>query len=104
LERWGGERAIEALTEFLKDEDSDVRRAAAVALGDTGDKRAVEPLIQAAGFRGKVSEAAVYALGRIKDARAVERLISILQEGPRVNSYKNVTEQRLFTHLEMLPG
>ena len=22
----------------------------------------------------------------------------------RVNSYKNVTEQRLFTHLEMLPG
>jgi HEAT repeat protein len=39
--------ALDKLIENLEDEDADVRRAAAQALGKIGDVRAVEPLITA---------------------------------------------------------
>ena len=40
-----GEPAVELLIEALKDEDWYIRMKAADVLGNTGDKRAVEPLI-----------------------------------------------------------
>jgi len=56
-----------------------VRRAAAQALGEIGDARAVEPLIAALSEEG-LCQAAVEALGKIGDARAVEPLIGILDK------------------------
>jgi HEAT repeat protein len=40
-------RALQPLIEALKDDDEDVRRAAAYALGHLRDARAVQPLIEA---------------------------------------------------------
>jgi len=61
-----------------------VRAEAAHCLGEIGDTRAVEPLIQALSYRGKygfywqVRMNAANALGEIGDARAVEPLIQAL--------------------------
>ena len=54
-----------------------VRADVAYALGEIGDKRAVEPLIQFLkdGYREEYKEAAAIALGKIGDERAVEPLI-----------------------------
>jgi len=35
---------------------------------------------------------------------AAQQEVHVRSAHLRVNSYNNVTEQRLFTHLEMLPG
>ncbi|MDD5018734.1 MAG: HEAT repeat domain-containing protein, partial [Eubacteriales bacterium] len=60
----------------------DVRKAAAKALGQTGDVRAVEPLIVALGdMYEDVCKAAVEVLGQIGDARAVKSLIAALEDG-----------------------
>ncbi|MDD5017790.1 MAG: HEAT repeat domain-containing protein, partial [Eubacteriales bacterium] len=76
-------RDVEGLIEALHDEnDADVRKAAAKALGQTGDVRAVEPLIVALGdMYEDVCKAAVEALGQIGDARAVKSLIAALEDG-----------------------
>ena len=60
--------------------DRHVRRAAATALGQLGDPRAVNPLIRAlndsdSGVRG----AAATALGQLGDTRAVNPLITVIQ-------------------------
>lgn len=60
-----GVRAVDPLIQALKDEDDDVREAAADALGDIGDGRAVEPLTQALNDKD-VCEAAKYALEKIR--------------------------------------
>jgi len=56
----------------------DDARAAAKALGELRDKRAVEVLMKALHQPLEVSIAAVVALGKIKDERAVEPLTSVL--------------------------
>ena len=43
----GTEKDIEDLIEDLKDKDWNVRRKAAWAIGEIGDRRAAEPLIHA---------------------------------------------------------
>jgi tetratricopeptide (TPR) repeat protein len=60
-----------------------VRREAARALGQIGDERAVEPLVQALGEdeETNVRRAAAEALGQIGDERAVEPLMWALSEG-----------------------
>ena len=61
------------------DEEKDVRRAAAEALGNLGDSRAVEPLIKALGDKDDgVRWAAANALGKLGDSRAVEPVIRAL--------------------------
>ena len=76
-----GKNREEVLISALKDEDSDVREAAAKALGKIKDPRAVEPLISALKDEDSdVREAAAKALGEIKDPRAVEPLISALKD------------------------
>ena len=80
-----GAPAMEPLIAALKDKDSkdsDVRQAAAEALGEIKDPRAVEPLIAALKDEDSdVRAAAAYALGEIKDPRAVEPLIAALKDG-----------------------
>jgi HEAT repeat protein len=83
---WGkcveiGAPAVEPLIAALKDEDNNVRQAAAGALSQIGDARAVEPLIAALQSRGwgGGGRAAAAALGQIGDARAVGPLIAALQ-------------------------
>jgi HEAT repeat protein len=57
----------------------EVRRAAAVALGDFGDPRAVEPLIGILGEKeGEIRLAAVLSLAKIADTRAVPALTALL--------------------------
>jgi len=64
---------------YIKDED--VRTAAAGALGQIGDPRAVEPLIAALKDEGEsVRSSAARALGKIGDPRAVESLIAALKD------------------------
>jgi HEAT repeat protein len=71
---------VEPLSATLKD-DRYVRAAAAYALGQIGDPRAVEPLIAALGDESSdVRQDAAYALGEIKDPRAVEPLIAALKD------------------------
>jgi hypothetical protein len=61
-----GPAAVESLLPALKDSDSGVRRAAAKALGDIGDARAVQPLREAANDEEQsVRKAAAKALAQI---------------------------------------
>jgi len=61
-----GTRAVDQLIQVLKDNDSDVRAAAALALADIKDARAVEPLIQALkDNETNVRAVAAFALSRI---------------------------------------
>ena len=63
----------------LADEDLSVRRAAAGALGELGDPRAVDALMAALQDRDdSVRKAAARAMGEIGDSRAVESLIRAL--------------------------
>ena len=79
-----GAPAMEPLIAALKDKDSkdsDVRQAAAEALGEIKDPRAVEPLIAALGDESSgVRLAAAKSLGEIKDPRAVEPLSAALKD------------------------
>ncbi|HYC20073.1 MAG TPA: HEAT repeat domain-containing protein, partial [Candidatus Bathyarchaeia archaeon] len=62
-------------------QSSDVRRAAAEALGTIGDGRAVEPLVKALNDSDwLVRRKAAEALGTIGDGRAVEPLVKALND------------------------
>jgi len=78
----------------LGDEDWRVRMEAAVALGNIGDPRAVEPLIRALGDKDwRVRMEAAVALGNIGDPRAVEPLIQAL--GDKSGSVRRVAARAL---------
>ena len=65
----------------LKNNDWHVRCDAAVALGEIGDERAVEPLIEALKDKiASVRRAAAQALGEIGDKHAVRPLIQMLKD------------------------
>jgi len=74
--------AVEPLIVLLTDNDNFVPGAAALALGEIGDARAVEPLITALTLTqnpNAVVEAA-WALSKIGDIRAVEPTIELLEK------------------------
>src|SRR5205085_2294162 len=74
---WTG---IEPLLDTLT-EESMLKSHAAYALGDIGDARAVEPLVQVLDDEDVgVREAATFALGELGDGRAVEGLIKRLKD------------------------
>jgi HEAT repeat protein len=81
-----GTPAVEPLIGLLKNKDWVVRKDAAMALGEIGDKRAIDPLIRALADKKKdmasepVSAEAAEALGKIGDKRAVEPLIKTLEQ------------------------
>jgi len=79
-----GARAVDALIGALNDDDDgEVRRAAADALGQIGDPRATGPLLAALNddHDNYVRRAAAGALGQIGDAGAVDALIAALNDG-----------------------
>jgi len=73
------EIALVPLVKALSDEDRDIRKDAASALGEIDDERAVEPLIKAlSDDNWLVRSTAARVLGFFSDARAVESLIRAL--------------------------
>ena len=77
-----GPSAVPQLIQALRDSDREVRACAAVALGELGDRRGVEPLIAALKDESEqVRRRAAEALGELGDARAVEPLIALLKDG-----------------------
>ncbi|HPW10531.1 MAG TPA: HEAT repeat domain-containing protein, partial [Methanoregulaceae archaeon] len=77
-------RGVEFLCGCLKDFDPNIRRLAAQILGDTGDPRAVESLIDQL-KEPHMREDSAEALGKIGDSRAIEPLISSLKDSdPKV--------------------
>jgi HEAT repeat protein/beta-lactamase regulating signal transducer with metallopeptidase domain len=72
---------VDALIARLKDEDAEVRRAAAHSLGRLKDSRAVPGLIGALrDSEPKVRAAAAEALGEFEDSRAVAPLAALLND------------------------
>jgi HEAT repeat protein len=72
---------VDGLIEALNfQDDHNIRLAAASALGNVGDSRAVDPLISALDDEPGVNEMAALALGEIGDPRAVEPLTAILDD------------------------
>ena len=81
-----------ALIGRLKDEDAEVRAAAAEALGKLEDSRAVPALLAAIGDRDpKVRAATAGALGKFTDPRAVNGLSSLLAD-PELEVRKQALE------------
>lgn len=74
--------ALSLLFPLLKYQDSDIREMAVRALGNSGDERAVNPLIRYIEQYG-ASPTAILALGEIADPRAVPFLIEELKGGQR---------------------
>jgi small nuclear ribonucleoprotein (snRNP)-like protein len=71
--------SAEVLVQLLQ--DSETASDAAIALGELGDKRAVEPLITALWSHSKGGrKGAAIALGQLRDERAVEPLITALSD------------------------
>jgi HEAT repeat protein len=64
---------------LLKHKVSDDRALAAETLGNLGDSRAIDPLIQAlSDYKSNVIEKSAEALGKIGDTRAVNPLLQLL--------------------------
>jgi HEAT repeat protein len=77
---WEGFR-VQKFLRALDDRDPKVRIDAADALGESGDPRAVEPLIRAiqkSENAGIPQTRMIIALGRLKDPRATEVLLKVL--------------------------
>jgi HEAT repeat protein len=83
IEKLEAKRDVQGLIKALGyRKSSAIRKAAARALGQIKDTRAVEPLIGALKDEDRdVQEAAVDVLGQIGDTRAVEPLIAALKDG-----------------------
>lgn len=79
-------RTAELLSQHIRvnrvnEVSKNVRGVAAETLGEIGDARAVEPLIEAVKDKDEyVRWAAIETLGEIGDARAVESLIEALKD------------------------
>ncbi|MBZ0317419.1 MAG: HEAT repeat domain-containing protein [Anaerolineae bacterium] len=85
LGKIGGD--TEALLAALEENDWTIKYAAAEALGNVRDPKAVQPLIGVLGERG-VGEVAAKALGKIGDARAVEPLIEITKDASKTSNVR----------------
>src|SRR6058998_2904659 len=82
IEKLAYKRNVPALVKALGHSDPGVRSRAAAALGELGDRAAVEPLIAAlADPRDEVVSAAGLALARTGDERGVGPLIERLEGG-----------------------
>ena len=90
-----GERssAVPQLITLLSDSDAWVRMAAARALGELRDERALTRLVASlADDNWRVRELAVWALSEMKDARAVDALCSVLLSDARVEVRRGAAE------------
>ena len=92
-----GGKAVSTLMETLRSESPAARRLAATALGDIGDRAAVEPLVQL--LRDDpdwaVRTAAAAALGQLKDGRAIWALVNTLKLRDEVFPERQAAVQEL---------
>lgn len=89
-DRWD---AVPQLISLLTDSDAWVRMAAARALGELHDHRAVEQLIATLSDNNwRVRELSVWALSEMKNARAVTALCAVLLSDPRVEVRRGAAE------------
>jgi hypothetical protein len=96
--RSSGQRDIEKLIEQLNSADCKLACGAVLALGKTGDKRAVEPLINALKSRREcdvprsahVRDRAVVALAyELKDSRAIPAMLEIVKDKDEDISFRS---------------
>ncbi len=73
-----GAAVVDILLEQLADADLDVRRAAVIALGRIGDRRATSPLAEVLTREPALVADTAEALGRIGDARSFQSLLALL--------------------------
>lgn len=73
------EPPVADLLGWLEDDEYDIREVAVDALGEIGDKRAVEPLMRVLERHDGPSRGAIRALGELGDIRAVEPIIPFLR-------------------------
>ena len=90
-------KKLEALLEGLRDKDEDVRREAALALGEMGEAAARPEVIQALLERlrdkyGDVRAAAALALGWMGKAAATPEVLQALRERLRIDKKEYVRE------------
>ncbi|MDJ0620105.1 MAG: HEAT repeat domain-containing protein [Calothrix sp. MO_192.B10] len=87
------EKNVTELVSLLQKQDS-LSAQAAEALGNIGDKQAVQPLITALSSEDKaIRENAATALGKIKDTRAVQPLLKALKD--KVPKVRNAAQTAL---------
>lgn len=80
LEKIADDKVLEAIIDRLENDPSDtVRDHAAEALGNIGDKRAVDPLLECL-KEGKVGPTGVLAILKICDRECVKKLINVLHD------------------------
>jgi HEAT repeat protein len=81
---YNDDRLVKPLLEIFQDKDLDIRQWAAIALGNTGSKKAIKSLLK---FLKSSDESecfwAAIALGRIGDKRAIKSLIAALKNKDR---------------------
>ncbi len=95
---------VDANISALKSESKGARRDAVEALGELGDKRAVEPLIGLFGDKdSEVRRAAAESLGELGDPRAVEPLMALFwDEDAEVRSVAREAVEKLGATREQL--
>ncbi|MEP7291428.1 MAG: HEAT repeat domain-containing protein [Chloroflexota bacterium] len=81
LRTWG-ESALNMLLSMIESDDEQIRRGVAALLGEFGDKRAVEPLIERlkADSSPEVRSSAAYGLSELADPRAFDSLTEALHD------------------------
>ncbi|MBI5669152.1 MAG: HEAT repeat domain-containing protein [Chloroflexi bacterium] len=81
LAKWG-EPALKLLLDALNNDDDSIRGYAASLLGEMGDSRAVEPLINLLqnDRSDRVRHHAAYGLGELRDPRAYDALLTALND------------------------
>lgn len=95
-----GGPSIEPLIELLNNKDSELRRRAALALGEIGDTRAIDALLLALNDEASnVREYAFKAIGSIGDEKTVEPLIGFLYSDDRKT--QNLAAEALVTTGEL---
>lgn len=90
-----GERAgaVPQLITLLSDSDEWVRIAAARALGELNDRRALDAVVaRLADDKWRVRQLAAWALSEMKDPRAVAALCNLLLSDPRVEVRRGAAE------------
>ncbi len=76
----GTSKPLKRLISLLEDDQLEIRKSAAEALGETGDPRAIDPLCQALKIKDMRNVCAL-ALGKIGGSTAIEDLVKILMDG-----------------------
>lgn len=107
LERICDAGSVDVLLEVLNDKDRTVRKTAAKLLGEIGDPRAVEPLIQKFQLNDFERDDFARSLGQIGDPRAVEPLIAALERSSSAGVVKalgDIGEQRAIKPLASALG